>query len=981
MEALFVYILDNKELINWDKELISIIIETLDSWTKYLENAQNENTGLAGKIGVFLLDRLSNDNDLKYSIRKEQVQKLQDVLMNSAWMIKEELTNIFQIVLEGMKGEEEEVAFIIGNRKSGAPRMYIDLAECAISDIYHYGKIPAAMPEMVIKLMENMWISQDVAPIYRSAEMDNYFGLHSHLSNKYYPASAYKTPITNMLQKNLRLTTDFLISFCNKAGDTYTDSYLNKEYEECMKITIHVKNQKIEQIASDRLWKMYRGSHVGPDLLVSLLMGFELWLLTVVENSKKSVVVDYCRDVLIESKNVMLTAVIVSVAEAYPDKMFDIVCDLLRTKEIFHFDSSRFVSEGTASFLLHGDNLFEEERRESNKLPHRRKRLEDIILKYQTDKNGLSQEEYGLQIQKLYSAIDDATINIDIWQTNDKYAYYRMDLRHYKKVANVETDEKGHNICMVMPDFTEDMKRQSIKSKEASDRHFQYMDLQLWSEYKFSGNEKFKEYDKYSDVSVALKEVEELWEFLCNYTDKDNEEFTDQSLLLHRYLSIIPYTCTVLLRDFNKDLTDENRELCEYIILELGRLFSQVSDFEFAQAGNGVEAVTLGLILLLNKGNGEIANDRNPLYLLLKLVLKDWGHNSSVVKQIADTIWKYSKNDGWKLVYMFSLIADQYEEDIMKQRELSIDDFLKNYQKNIEQILKDDSIDVTDIHFTKLSGAVTFTIISFVSANMKEAFVIAELTKDIAMKMVFGNKYSMKEERRNLIGYALNYVVWLADVLLYCDDTGRKTLVDFLLERADIVGNDHLQELIKWLIIDQEVYDKIDEFWNVWELLKPKMIEIGREKENYYSNYNGPIGRDRIITTYLFASSIWRKDVHRCALLSEERVGFFDDFIKKSESIKAMFYAFAKLLNTVGMEPYKEVGIEWMYELILKDSECRTTLYDNTLFYLEEYVGNFVAHHRLKFREDIELAKKVQAVLEYMVNQGSQIAFFVREEI
>lgn len=249
---------------------------------------------------------------------------------------------------------------------------------------------------------------------------------------------------------------------------------------------------------------------------------------------------------------------------------------------------------------------------------------------------------------------------------------------------------------------------------------------------------------------------------------------------------------------------------------------------------------------------------------------------------------------------------------------------------------------------------------------MKETFIIAKSTKDIVMKLVFGNKYNVKEEGRNTIGYGLNYVVWLADVLLFCDDMERKVLVDFLIEIVDITGNDHMQELMKWLIIDQEVYNKIDEFWNVWELFKPKMIELGKKEEHYYSNYNRPIGRDRVITTYLFASPIWRKNVHKCALLSERRSGFFDDFLEKSESIKAMFYALAKLLNTVGMEPYKEIGIEWIYKLVLKDPGCRITLYDHTLFYLEEYIGNFVACHRTKFREDLELAKKVQAVLEYM---------------
>lgn len=573
-------------------------------------------------------------------------------------------------------------------------------------------------------------------------------------------------------------------------------------------------------------------------------------------------------------------------------------------------------------------------------------------------------------------------MTLAVWQTLDKYAYYRMDLRHYKRVVNIEPDDKGNNMCMVMPDFTEDMEKFSKESREASDYHFQYMDLQLWSDYKFNGNEKFKEYDKYTNISTVLKELEELWEFLCNYNDRDHSESDDQSFLFHRYLSIVPYTCAVLLRDFGKDLADRDDYLCRHIIFDLGYLFSHISDFEFAQAGNGVEAVTLGLILLINGENTKTADNENPLYLLLKLVLRDWSDNSCIIKQIANAIWKQSPSNGWKLVYLFSLLADQYEMQMMKQREISLDVFLEDYQQNIEQVLMKDSIDVTDIDFTKLSGAMTFAVVSFISVDMKEAFKIVELTKDKTIKIAFGNNYDMKEERRNLIGYTLNFIVWFADVLLHCDSLDRKILIVSFMERADFIRNEHVQELLKWLIIDQEIYGRIDEFWNTWELLEPKMIELGNKEEyDYYASRNVPFGGNRVITTYLFANTAWQKNIHRCDLLSEGRAVFLTNFIEKSRSVKVMFYALAKLLNTVGMEPYKEIGIKWIYKLTMKDLECNVTFYDHTLFYLEEYIGSFVARHRMEFRENTELLRKVQTVLEYMMSQGSQIAFFLREEI
>ena len=248
--------------------------------------------------------------------------------------------------------------------------------------------------------------------------------------------------------------------------------------------------------------------------------------------------------------------------------------------------------------------------------------------------------------------------------------------------------------------------------------------------------------------------------------------------------------------------------------------------------------------------------------------------------------------------------------------------------------------------------------------------------------MTFGKKYDGKEERRSLIGYTLNFIVWFADVLLYCDDLERKVMIESFMERADIVTNENVRELLKWLIIDQEVYRKTNEFWNIWELMKPKMIELGNKgMRDYYTNSNVPFGEDRVIVTYLFANTSWRKDVHKCDLLSKERAAFFTDFVEKSRSVKAVFYALAKLLNTVGMETYNEIGIEWIYKLIMKDSECRVQFYDYTLYYLEEYIGSFVAHHRTEFRENTGLLQKIQAVLEYLINQGSQIAYFLGEEI
>ena len=107
--------------------------------------------------------------------------------------------------------------------------------------------------------------------------------------------------------------------------------------------------------------------------------------------------------------------------------------------------------------LLKND-FFSIERKESNNLPHRKIRLEDVILKYQTNQSELSEEDFAKQRDKVFAAIDEVTVDLDMWQTDDKYAYFRMDLRRYKEVTDVNIDDEGRAVCMIAPEFTEDMK-------------------------------------------------------------------------------------------------------------------------------------------------------------------------------------------------------------------------------------------------------------------------------------------------------------------------------------------------------------------------------------------------------------------------------------------------------------------------------------------------------------------------------------------
>ena len=93
--------------------------------------------------------------------------------------------------------------------------MYTDLAKCAVSDIYHYGMVPSAIPKTTLHLMAKLWVRSNMTlrTHYAHPDIEEDFGLNPHLDFWYQTASAYATPIIPLLQAEQNLVTDWLINF------------------------------------------------------------------------------------------------------------------------------------------------------------------------------------------------------------------------------------------------------------------------------------------------------------------------------------------------------------------------------------------------------------------------------------------------------------------------------------------------------------------------------------------------------------------------------------------------------------------------------------------------------------------------------------------------------------------------------------------------------------------------------------------------
>ncbi len=253
------------------------------------------------------------------------------------------------------------------------------------------------------------------------------FGVRRLPIGSYNPPSAWQGPFLALLGCHPTKAVRFILRLLNHAGRSYAAE------QRLGKISLSIPNGgTVEQWANGSLYGLYRGTNMGPNSIVSLLMALESWLLSLGEMDG-DVLEGWLLRVLRNSNNVMATGVVASVCVAYPDKAGKAGLALLSSREIVQLDRERLALEYSSAFeigfgLDPRRHIFERERLASNKLPHRRKDLESLAV-------GL---HFGKDREEVWSIIDrhrerervsaESGEDTRAW----RLALHRMDVRGYE---------------------------------------------------------------------------------------------------------------------------------------------------------------------------------------------------------------------------------------------------------------------------------------------------------------------------------------------------------------------------------------------------------------------------------------------------------------------------------------------------------------------------------------------------------------------
>lgn len=300
---------------------------------------------------------------------------------------------------------------------------------------------PAAreLPDLLISVALDTFLATEeylrAEPYGRSSiDVDLYFGIKEHLRHDFFPASAFRGPWINLLTHHPRKGLDFLIQVFNHSAEWYANPRLRDPLEPAWEVELTFANGTTrKQWVNPRLWGLYRGMSVGPYSLQSLLMAFEKWLLDYAKSHPEgldAVLVE----ILQRSDSAALAAVVASVATAHPHRSGEGLLVLLSVQDYIEIDRGRMAGEYQTSNLtglfptLGAENkIYDEERKNSNALPHRKHDLEAAIASLQL----------GSLAPRAHAIIDRYIATLPAPDKRNKHdltwqlALHRMDFRQY----------------------------------------------------------------------------------------------------------------------------------------------------------------------------------------------------------------------------------------------------------------------------------------------------------------------------------------------------------------------------------------------------------------------------------------------------------------------------------------------------------------------------------------------------------------------
>lgn len=815
--------------------------------------------------------------------------------------------------------------------------------------------ICSVMPDLLCKVAKEQWLADESYPIvdrYSIMDRSLEFGLANLSDLDYFPSGIYKTPLRFLLYSHPVHALKLIVDVFNHCTKAYADSQRGNKSDIVEVAIIHNDGTHTLQVGNSALWGAFRGTAQATDLLESLLMSLESWLFELCElrtdwaDGWISTSYTY---LLKNSTSVAITAVLASVAQAYPHRIKTLSFPILRVREFFEWDINRWTGEQVPLAIYDKDIPFAQaERRRSNQLPHRKNHLEFLATKLQI-------EGYFTEICEI---IDEHTKRCAPDDLQWKLVLNRMDARKF-----------------VVEETTEPLPEDQILLRPVIDDEFQDFVEENAKEFGMQNK-------AMGIINWAIALLGEKPGIDSSY-DKWNEAFST-----YKELKGIEVGSVKLFRDpaplaatgikcFKEDMTTEQLLWCTETLVEviLDRVSSNMHRVPYSGFFINYAIETIPHTLGLDIGD-ELKSTVKQVVFLSLLYL---------VNNKAEYPFKIFRNSVWKIdsEYANACLAGMIQfARLIKQRKWYTQGtskaneehamFLKQVQTLAERVSANQIIiDMTNLSFDTCSDfylSFAIQVIPF-DTNKPEHH---ELLSEILQLHIEWNNDKRQRRHRDDLSFDAQIEVqrYVAKfILLQSENIGRRFFIEVLdsvFSGSDSIAYDcvkYVAQVLENIIIEQDSLQS-ESFWSIWGILEDRIRQSSQK---------------RYVSYLLLSHQWWNSKADRWiplqnkSLVMRRLVTEFGEY-----DLKAVL----KLLSGIGTEELMPDGLNWLRIVLERFEDPKQELIDSDIFfYAEKLIQRTYYRYIRDIKRDHQLQQSLLVLLDLMMDAGSSLAFVVRERL
>lgn len=993
-QSLIKFVYQNLESIKIEN--VTFIFSIIHDWNSKFK--KGETTRFSSLISLKYYEWVIEAD--KYLDKKIEEKIIQTILFGAS-EIKDELIIIFDKILE--------------NKWEGHRDPYNELINAILTKVGVNMEVIRVLPVYVLKLADLFWFKIPKKDIVHNSRhqgdlpftghqgnlpfIDNPLDLNGKFCIKgsnhdYFPSSSFQTPILGLLQYSFEKTINFILDFTNKTIECYAKSDFGKEEdpifgkEKVAEIDVFIEDGKTtKQYIEDTIWNVYRATKNSPNVLQSIHMALEKYFLERSKHTDSKILENWLLYLLKNTKSASITAVVVSIVLAFPDKTFNVARLLFQTKEFFIYDNHRMALENNVMGIYSREygTLFQNERIETRNDKHRKKSLEHLALEYQVFKTDeISDEEFDERRNIIWNILDGYYNNLpDKSEENEFDKTWRLYLARMdsRKMTPKAEEKDGQTILSFDTEIDSELKKFSEDSIKEGFEVLKHTNLNLWANYKIKNDDRYNQYGQYNNnPKLVLEEVKEVVE---GFQKPNNEDY----FLFNR--SIPGNACSILIRDYHEKLSKDEKSYCKDIILEISSISLRIN-YGY-QLGDGVDAAIGVLPILLKEFPEEKENIKYIIFLTL-LDSTNMGHNREFCnyskKAILNNLWDISFDDAQSLLSGYLWMKPKYEELRLKLHEQKpekrydyripefqlVKEFIDKYNTELKKVI-DNKITINDLdEIEKLDLHILKTAFQLIPPNnIKEH-------KELAQTIISTFAEDLLSKREDRVDYWLRYdfLEKLADFIL---NSSEPDVSNYLNPFVDKFNNSKsIAVLFERFIIAVDVLNPsnttYNNFWTVWNLFYEKIVELCND---------GDYGHTKdIIKSYLFAETM-KEDATEWHVFKDGFKENYKRFFRKiTDDIgccPSVLYSISKLLNNIG-SIYLNDGIVWISNMLKNNENLWTCeLETNTIYYLEKLVRKYSYLNREELRKSTQLKQEFLVILDFLIEKESVVGYMLRETI